>query len=238
MTAETAAFPCYGAIPFRALRDKRLAGIPLAVLGILAAHDRFGRNGQGCTASQGRLAELVGCHRQTINEAIVLLDQLGYITCTLHGRAQRRSGYSVVYDNEADNEAFKPDARRGPRKLTACRPQPTSSQSACRPQRTSTKPACPPQQTSERPGNRPQPVEISASEASPPEAEYILRSSNRYRRSSDSSMCNSGLDPGRTIDTEPDPTAQPCSLKVANQRLLERHGRPDLTSTLGRRAHG
>jgi DNA-binding MarR family transcriptional regulator len=97
--------PCYGAVPFRALRDRRLDGIPLALLGIIAAHDRFGRNGQGCWASHSRLAELLGCRREAVCKALALLEALGYIGTSVDESDRRRRSYRVIY-NEVDAEAF------------------------------------------------------------------------------------------------------------------------------------
>ncbi len=124
MTNDQGAFACYGAIPFRAFRDKHLAGVPLALLGVIAAHDRFGRNGQGCTANQSRLAELIGCRREAINAAVGVLDALGYITCGLDEKTGRRRSYSVRYDNKADNLAFRAGQERsGAKRPKACAPR-------------------------------------------------------------------------------------------------------------------
>jgi hypothetical protein len=120
--SENEHFPCYGAIPFRALRDRELAGVPLALLGIIAAHDRFGRNGQGCWASHKRLAELVGCRREAVTLALGILLERGYVSMAVDEQDARRRVYSVVYDNEADSEAFQ--GRRGSRR-EKCAPEHT-----------------------------------------------------------------------------------------------------------------
>lgn len=180
MARESADYACYGAIPFRALRDTRLAGIPLALLGVIAAHDRFGRNGLGCTASQSRLAELVGCRREAINAAIRLLELHGYIECGIDAQTERRFSYSVVYDNEADNAAFAEGRtqRRGPKYVKACAPQRTSpaqkqSGKACAPERTSKAARCAPQRTSQSAENRDENAENAGFTEAHQEAQYI-----------------------------------------------------------------
>ena len=244
MTRESADYSCYGAIPFRALRDRRLAGIPLALLGVIAAHDRFGRNGLGCTASQSRLAELVGCNREAINRAITLLDQLGYIDCGLDATTERRRSYSVVYDNEADVAAFAQARapRRGARPVGACAPQRTSSRpkppgQTCAPERTSNERPCAAQRTSQSAEIRAESAENAGSSEAPQQAEYIPLSGNKSVETG-----FAAVQPGSTVEDErpppppgslPDPEA--IKRQIARGRAdLERHGwkRADLTGNL------
>jgi len=216
---------CYGAIPFRALRDKRLAGIPLALLGIIAAHDRFGHAGQGCTASQGRLAELVGCHRQAINAAIRRLEELGYISCGVFGKADRRMTYSVLY-TEADAEAFSSKKDR-PKRAQACPPQQTSPA-----------PTCPPDRTCQAIENHDAFHETGAKTRSLAQAEYIPLKRREERKSGFSMQHGAAPEPP-DIGPEDDPTGYPHSQALANDRLWQRHcavkGRPSLSANLGRR---
>lgn len=138
MTANVS-FPCYGAIPFRALRDRRLAGLPLALLGIIAAHDRFGRNGQGCWASQSRLAELLSVTRQAVCVALGILEELGYVVAAVDEKDRRRRTYSVTYDNAADTEAFTGRKRGASHRRDRGK--------TCPVDRTDIDPICPPDQT-------------------------------------------------------------------------------------------
>lgn len=121
---------CYGAIPFRALRDPRLSRLALCLLGIIAAHDRFGRNGQGCWAGVARLAQLVGCSRGAAHAALVDLadDENPYIT--MHeiendgGDSRRRTyEFRVLYtDDDAERFAARDTgspAKRARRKVSS-----------------------------------------------------------------------------------------------------------------------
>jgi hypothetical protein len=242
---------CFGAIPFRALRDKRLVGVPIVVLGIIAAHDRFGRNGQGCTASQGRLAELAGCRRETINAAITLLDQLEYIVCGLNAKTGRRQSYSVVYNNADDNAAFRtadPADKLRPKRSNSCAPERASPEVEARPpRRTIPTRSCAPERTKSQQGCAQEPTcettvehcdyhENAADFQSAPQREYIPLSGNILSLSSELPMTHEAgpapADPGR----QDDPTAIPNrSLQNANERLWARHGLPKLTSNLGLR---
>lgn len=217
---------CYGAIPFRALRDKRLAGIPLALLGIIAAHDRFGHAGQGCTAAQGRLAELVGCHRQAINAALGRLEELGYISCGVVGKADRRHTYSVIY-TEADAEAFSSKKDRPKRSR------------GCPLQRTTPPPVCPPERTSQGIENAEKSSEKAAKTRLLAQSEYIPLKRSEEEEDGFSMQRGAGPEPP-DIGPEDDPTEFPnrSLAHAANERLLARHGRPNLTAKLplGRRA--
>ncbi|MGE0766841.1 MAG: hypothetical protein AB7L90_10285 [Hyphomicrobiaceae bacterium] len=156
------------------------------MLGVIAAHDRFGRNGLGCTASQSRLAELVGCRREAINAAIRLLELHGYIECGIDTKTERRFSYSVVYDNEADNAAFAEGRtqRRGPKHVSKARaPQRTSpahkqTGKVCASERTSKAARRAPQRTSQSTANRAESAENSGFSEAPQEAQYIPRSGN------------------------------------------------------------
>ncbi len=94
--------PCYGAVPVRALCDRDLWGLPLALLGIIAAHDRMGK---GCWATQRRLAKLLGVRQASISDAERKLDKKGLVTVTPDKKDQRRRFLRVRY-TAADRAAF------------------------------------------------------------------------------------------------------------------------------------
>ncbi len=48
----------FGAIPVRAFGDTKLSAADLRILGAIAYFDRFGRNGYGCIADPGKIAEI------------------------------------------------------------------------------------------------------------------------------------------------------------------------------------
>jgi hypothetical protein len=101
----------FGAIPFRAFGDRRIHGLPLAILGVIAAHDCFGKNGQGCTASHRRLADLASCRREAVTHALGLLEEYGYVQAEVHPRDGRKRTYKVIY-NDQDRIAFRPSSTR------------------------------------------------------------------------------------------------------------------------------
>jgi hypothetical protein len=154
----------------------------LALLGIIAAHDRFGRNGQGCWASHKRLAELVGCRREAVTLALGILQERGYVSVAVDEQDARRRVYSVVYDNAADSEAFR--GRKGVRREKCAaertdRPGKRVRQSApiptenCAPERTDPAQIGAVQQTDFEPPNRARgPVNTGPPDPLP-QAEYI-----------------------------------------------------------------
>ena len=93
----TAPKPIYSPTPARAIGDKTLTGEDLRVLMALAAHDRFGANGQGCYASHPRLAALVGCHIKSLSRSLNTLIAKRYITAKPHPLNGRLRVYSVTY---------------------------------------------------------------------------------------------------------------------------------------------
>ena len=73
----------FAPVPLRALLDQRLGGHHLRVLATVAAHDRLGKNGSGCWASQDRLAALLGCRKSRISKGLSGLRDYGYIASEL-----------------------------------------------------------------------------------------------------------------------------------------------------------
>ncbi len=98
---------CSGAMPFRCLGDRRLAGLHLRVLGVIATHDRLSRvkGGQGCWAGQKRIAGAVGTGKSHVSEAISDLADWGYLTAE-KGKGEARKVYRVVYTS-GDRDSFR-----------------------------------------------------------------------------------------------------------------------------------
>lgn len=92
----------FAPMPNRALADERLHGIHLRVLGTVAAHDRFGSNGLGCTISTQAIATKIRGYRQNIAVALRQLAEWGYLERLQHPRHAQMIMWRVVYDDEAD----------------------------------------------------------------------------------------------------------------------------------------
>ena len=95
----------FAPVPISAIADKRLTALDHRVLEAVAYHDRFGRNGIGCSATHKRIAMLVGAHITNVTKSIARLISLGYLVSQKSGRDGRRRIYHVVYNDE-DSEAF------------------------------------------------------------------------------------------------------------------------------------
>lgn len=102
--------PIYAPIPARALADTRLSGTDLRLLAAIAAHDRFGKNGTGCFASQRRLAGLIGGHEKAVARAAGRLVEFGYVTSERSPTNGRLVIYRVIYTEE-DGAAMRGDGR-------------------------------------------------------------------------------------------------------------------------------
>jgi hypothetical protein len=102
--------PTYAPIPARAFGDDRLSGTDLRLLAAIAAHDRFGKNGAGCFASQRRLASLVNAHEKAVARSAGRLFEFGYLTVEKNPMNGRLVVYRVIY-NEEDSHAMRGDGR-------------------------------------------------------------------------------------------------------------------------------
>lgn len=100
----------YAPLPTRVIADARLSALQLRILGSIAAHDQFKRNGLGCYASHKRLAELTRSHPTNVSKAIERLIAFGYLTKTRLPKDNRRRIYSVIY-NEDDKRVFWRDRK-------------------------------------------------------------------------------------------------------------------------------
>jgi len=94
----------FAPIPLRALLDQRLTGHHLRLLGMIAAHDRLGKNGSGCWASQDRLAALLGCSKSRLSEGLSDLRDYGYIASQLNPQRRWHRVHRVIYS--IDDERF------------------------------------------------------------------------------------------------------------------------------------
>ncbi len=98
---------CSGAMPFRCFGDRRMTGLHLRVLGVIATHDRLSqvKRGQGCWAGQKRIAGAVGTGISHVSEAIRELTDWGYLTAE-KGNSEVRKVYRVCY-TPGDWDCFK-----------------------------------------------------------------------------------------------------------------------------------
>ena len=92
----------WGAIPVRAFSDARLSRIDFRVLGVVAYHDRFGRNGMGCTLDFRKLAAKAAVDPSHLARHTKRLQEFGYITVTKSETDRRRRSYSVIYEPSAE----------------------------------------------------------------------------------------------------------------------------------------
>lgn len=97
---------CFGAIPFRAFGDERLHAAHFRLLGVIATHDRFNANGQGCRAGNARLAELTGSNYSALSRTLKQLADWGYIEGYVNPLNKRLRVYVVLYTVE-DFATFK-----------------------------------------------------------------------------------------------------------------------------------
>jgi len=91
----------YAPIPLRALCDPRLGWLHLRTLGIVAAFDRLGKNGQGCWTSQNKIAEILGVGKTRLSHSLSDLRDWGYITSAVNPQKRWFRVHRVIY-TEAD----------------------------------------------------------------------------------------------------------------------------------------
>jgi hypothetical protein len=85
-------------IPLRAVGDVRLSASHHRLLGAIAHHDRFGRNGIGCYASHRTLATEAAIHYTNVTRLIDDLSAWGYIQVGRHPLNRRLRIYALVYN--------------------------------------------------------------------------------------------------------------------------------------------
>jgi DNA-binding MarR family transcriptional regulator len=92
--------PRYGPVPLRAARDLRLAALHFRVLLVIAAHDRLGKNGQGCWLAQNRIAEIVHCSKSHLSNVLGELRDWGFIKSKINRDRRWFRVHSVVYTDK------------------------------------------------------------------------------------------------------------------------------------------
>jgi len=108
----------FAALPARAIGDERLAALDLRVLAAIAVHDRFGKNGVGCTAGHGRLAEIVGCHLKSLSRSIRTLAECGYVGGKANPLNPKYRAYFVIYTDFDEEFLRSTVGRTGNRSAT------------------------------------------------------------------------------------------------------------------------
>jgi hypothetical protein len=93
----------FSPIPARAGRDKRLNARHWRALHIIGMHDQLNKNGPGCWASQGRLADLLGTDKANLSHALTDLRDFGYIASTVNPKDRRQRAYRLVYNDDDHN---------------------------------------------------------------------------------------------------------------------------------------
>lgn len=92
----------FSPVPNRAYFDDRLDKIHMKVFGVIAMHDRMGRNGQRCTLSVRRIGERLGIDFSYVAKAIRDLAEFGYVERLAHPTHSQRQQLAVAYDDAAD----------------------------------------------------------------------------------------------------------------------------------------
>jgi DNA-binding MarR family transcriptional regulator len=105
--------PIFAPLPARAMVDMRLTERHLRTLAVVAAHDRFSKNGVGCWASHERLAAMIGCDYSRLSTNLRELGEWGYIEKSPHPLNKRLRVYRVIY-SASDGEVMKSVAAKVP----------------------------------------------------------------------------------------------------------------------------
>src|SRR5262249_37679917 len=93
----------FAPLPLRAATYSRLAARHWRALHIIAAHDRLGKNGAACYASQRRLAKLAECGEARLSDTLSDLRQWGYIASAIHPEKRRLRVHQIVYNEDDEN---------------------------------------------------------------------------------------------------------------------------------------
>lgn len=111
--------PVFNGAPARTLRDPSLTPVDHRVLGAIALHDRFNSNGQGCWAGNARLAQVAGCHPNSVPRSITKLIGKGYVRDLAAEPGQRRTKRRqlVVIYTEEDRRFFEARDDAGRQKI-------------------------------------------------------------------------------------------------------------------------
>lgn len=103
----------FAALPLRVIGDE-LSGLQLRVLACVASFDwmstaRSRGRGQGCRASNQKMAEMLGCDYSRLSATLSALVSRGYLTREQSTDNRRHSVYRVVYDTADSLPNGKPD---------------------------------------------------------------------------------------------------------------------------------
>lgn len=101
----------FGPIPARAFKDMRLGNWHFRVLGVVAMHDRLGKNKQGCWGANRTLARESANSELHFSDALSDLRLWEYITSESDPKDHRRKIHRVVYA-DADWETIQKTAPR------------------------------------------------------------------------------------------------------------------------------
>lgn len=92
----------FAGIPIRAMMDRRLQASHWRVLAAIPWHDRFGRNGVGCTAGGATIAREANIHVTNLPKITRDLQDWGYIDKVVRASNRRLRTYHVIYDDGLD----------------------------------------------------------------------------------------------------------------------------------------
>ena len=90
----------FAPLPTRSLKDGRLTGDHYRVLGIIARHDGFGRNGTGCYAGLRTLAKETELDVDAVERLVADLQGWQYVLAKTSQRNQVRTTLCVMYTDE------------------------------------------------------------------------------------------------------------------------------------------
>jgi hypothetical protein len=96
----------YAALPGRVVSMEHITAVDFRVLGIIAFHDRMGRNGQHSWVSRSRIAYLAKCEPVSVSTSMHRLIGLGLLKLEGENHDLRRKIYSVVYKPQEDADAL------------------------------------------------------------------------------------------------------------------------------------
>jgi DNA-binding MarR family transcriptional regulator len=103
----------FAPFPLRALSDPRLGAQHLRVLGIVAAFDRLGKNGNGCWAAQNTIAEIARIDKTRVSHSLSDLRDFGYISSEMNPNRRWFRVHRVIYTAE-DSRFWEADKSVAP----------------------------------------------------------------------------------------------------------------------------
>lgn len=88
----------FAPVPLGALTDRNLKLTDIRVLGRIAYHDRFGRNGMGCTASYTAIGKALGIERASVSRSVRRLVENEWILHDVDPNDRRKVQLWVNYE--------------------------------------------------------------------------------------------------------------------------------------------